>query len=34
MATTPRMKTQAAGKMGFSTMQVGDMVAASVAEAK
>jgi 3-isopropylmalate dehydrogenase len=34
MATTPRMKTQAAGKMGFSTMQVGDMVAAAVAEAK
>jgi 3-isopropylmalate dehydrogenase len=34
MATTPKMKTQAAGKMGFSTMQVGDMVAAAVAEAK
>jgi 3-isopropylmalate dehydrogenase len=34
MATTPKMKTQAAGKMGFSTTQVGDMVAAAVAEAK
>jgi 3-isopropylmalate dehydrogenase len=34
MATTPRMKTQAAGKMGFSTTQVGDMVASAVTEAK
>jgi len=34
MATTPKMKSQAAGKMGFSTTEVGDMVAAAVAEAK
>ena len=31
MATTPKMQTQAAGKMGFSTTQIGDMVAAAVA---
>ncbi len=30
METTPKMKSQAAGKMGFSTTQVGDLVAASV----
>jgi 3-isopropylmalate dehydrogenase len=30
MATTPKMKSQAAGKMGFSTTQVGDMVAEAV----
>ncbi|RPJ85157.1 MAG: 3-isopropylmalate dehydrogenase, partial [Acidobacteria bacterium] len=30
MATTPKMKSQAAGKMGFSTTEVGDMVAAAV----
>jgi len=33
MATTPQMKSQSAGKMGFSTSRVGDMVAARVAEA-
>ena len=26
VATTPRMKSQAAGKMGYSTTQVGDLV--------
>ncbi|RPJ57232.1 MAG: 3-isopropylmalate dehydrogenase [Acidobacteria bacterium] len=30
MATTPKMKSQAAGKMGFSTTEVGDIVAAAV----
>jgi len=30
MATTPKMQSQAAGKMGFSTTEVGDMVAAAV----
>ncbi|MBM4017634.1 MAG: 3-isopropylmalate dehydrogenase [Planctomycetes bacterium] len=30
IATTPRMKSQAAGKMGFSTSEVGDLVAAAV----
>ena len=30
MATTPKMKTQAAGKMGFSTTQVGDLVAQAI----
>ncbi|RPI24103.1 MAG: 3-isopropylmalate dehydrogenase [Acidobacteria bacterium] len=30
MATTPKMKSQAAGKMGFSTTEIGDMVAAAV----
>ena len=30
ISITPKMKTQAAGKMGFSTTQVGDMVAAGV----
>ncbi len=32
MAVTPRMKSQAAGKMGFSTTEVGDLVAKAVAE--
>jgi len=31
MAVTPRMASQAAGKMGFSTTEVGDMVAAVAA---
>ncbi|NQU75490.1 MAG: 3-isopropylmalate dehydrogenase, partial [Planctomycetes bacterium] len=26
IATTPKMKTQSAGKMGFSTTEVGDLV--------
>ncbi len=30
MATTPKMKSQAAGKMGFSTTEVGDLVAAAL----
>jgi len=30
MATTPKMKSQSAGKMGFSTTEVGDRVAAAV----
>jgi 3-isopropylmalate dehydrogenase len=30
MATTPRMKSQSAGRMGFTTEQVGDLVAAAV----
>jgi 3-isopropylmalate dehydrogenase len=34
VATTPKMKTQAAGKMGFSTTQVGDLVAKAVTETK
>jgi len=29
-ATTPKMKSQAAGRMGFSTTQVGDLVAATL----
>lgn len=33
MATTPKMRSMAAGKMGYSTTQVGDMVANSVLEA-
>jgi 3-isopropylmalate dehydrogenase len=33
VATTPKMKSQAAGKMGFSTAQVGDLVAESVGSA-
>jgi 3-isopropylmalate dehydrogenase len=32
LATTPKMKSQAAGKMGFSTTQVGDIVAETVAK--
>jgi len=31
METTPKMKSQAAGKMGFGTTQVGDLVASTVA---
>jgi 3-isopropylmalate dehydrogenase len=31
LSVTPKMKSQAAGKMGYSTTQVGDMVAAAVA---
>jgi 3-isopropylmalate dehydrogenase len=30
MATTPRMKSQSAGRKGYSTTEVGDMVAAAV----
>ena len=30
MATTPKMKSQAAGKMGYSTTEVGDLVAQAV----
>ncbi len=30
VATTPKMKSQAAGKMGFSTTQVGDLVAEAI----
>jgi len=33
IATTPKMKSQAAGKMGYSTSEVGDMVAAAVRNA-
>ena len=28
--TTPKMKSQAAGKMGFNTSQVGDLVAGAL----
>jgi 3-isopropylmalate dehydrogenase len=31
IATTPKMKSQAAGRMGYSTTQVGDLVAQTVA---
>ncbi|MDP7162414.1 MAG: 3-isopropylmalate dehydrogenase [Phycisphaerae bacterium] len=31
-AVTPKMKSQSAGRMGYSTTQVGDMVAAAVTE--
>jgi 3-isopropylmalate dehydrogenase len=34
MATTPKMQSQAAGKMGFSTTQVGDMVADEIRKAR
>jgi len=34
MQVTPKMKSQAAGRMGFSTGEVGDMVAEAVAAAK
>ncbi len=30
LATTPKMKSQAAGRMGFSTTEVGDLVASAV----
>ena len=33
IAVTPKMKSQSAGKMGFSTTEVGDLVAEAVAEA-
>jgi len=32
MAVTPRMKSQSAGRMGFTTTQLGDMVVEAVAE--
>ncbi len=32
MKTTPKMKSQSAGKMGFSTTQLGDLVAKTVTE--
>jgi 3-isopropylmalate dehydrogenase len=34
MDTTPKMKSMAAGQMGFSTTEVGDLVAAAVAKGK
>ncbi|MGE5612157.1 MAG: 3-isopropylmalate dehydrogenase [Bacillota bacterium] len=34
MLTTPKMKSQAAGKMGYSTTQVGDLVANAIKAAK
>jgi 3-isopropylmalate dehydrogenase len=34
MQTTPRMKSQAAGKMGYTTTQVGDLVAQAILAAK
>jgi len=34
MAVTPRMKSQSAGKMGFSTTEVGDLVAGAVENAR
>jgi isocitrate/isopropylmalate dehydrogenase len=30
LKTTPKMKSQAAGKMGFTTTQVGDLVVSSL----
>jgi 3-isopropylmalate dehydrogenase len=33
-ATTPQMESQSAGRMGFSTSEVGDLVAKIVAEAE
>jgi 3-isopropylmalate dehydrogenase len=33
VATTPKMKSMSAGKMGFSTSQVGDMVAEAITKA-
>jgi len=30
MATTPKMKSQAAGKMGFGTTEIGDLVAGAI----
>jgi len=32
LATTPKMKSQAAGKMGFSTTKIGDLMAETVAK--
>jgi 3-isopropylmalate dehydrogenase len=34
LATTPKMQSQSAGKMGMSTTDVGDLVATTVLEAK
>ena len=34
MSVTTKMKSQAAGRMGFSTTEIGDLVAAAVAEAE
>jgi 3-isopropylmalate dehydrogenase len=34
IATTPKMKTQAAGKMGFSTTEVGDLIVKAITETK
>ncbi len=34
MSVTPKMKSQSAGRMGFSTTEVGDLVAQAVAQAK
>ena len=34
IATTPKMKTQAAGRMGYSTTEVGDLVAEAVVSAE
>ncbi len=34
LATTPKMQSQAAGKMGYSTTQVGDLVVQALAAAK
>jgi 3-isopropylmalate dehydrogenase len=34
MATTPKMQSQAAGKMGHSTTQIGDLIADSISKAK
>ena len=30
LATTPKMKSQAAGKMGYGTREVGDLVVAAI----
>ncbi len=32
MKTTPKMKSMSAGKMGFSTTEVGDLVAKTITE--
>ncbi|MCK4601589.1 MAG: 3-isopropylmalate dehydrogenase, partial [Phycisphaerae bacterium] len=34
MAVTPKMKSMSAGKMGYSTSEVGDLIAETVAKAK
>jgi len=33
MATTPKMKSMSAGKMGHSTTEVGDLLVEAIAEA-
>ena len=33
-ATTPKMQSQSAGRMGFSTTEVGDLIAKTVTEAE